>query len=371
MGNNPSFEDYNTNQIEEENFQYVNIECLSADDKNLYVNNDEIYTIDEITRDFGMKKSEVGFIYNLSNRRFLFELHNQYDIGTERELFIYYLSDNKIQTLGSNNIFPGFKLNNILISEHPARNNVFIIEAYIYDNRLSKTYFGLLIIKDNTIEVYDVKTMTIDKRNLLPPDPSFDIFFSSRTSLTDYIISKGYFNKQEILDTKYEGDPVKAYININKQLIITNNDKQINIHNLSDNKIVRTFNKKEYGIVENHMLQFAMIGDDAYTKVVIADAFTTGNILLLKFTSLDIIATKIDTDNYRKSYIDFYGISTYNHYRGLRYELFEDDKLLEGFYEIKGDKMAANHELYEEEVRKLIAKTEIYLPLQNIVEEYL
>lgn len=349
-----------------------NIEILSADNNNLYVNNKVIYTLEDIINNSNATRHYIKWIYNLPDRRFLFELRYTIETIIKQVWLIFDLKDNQLQQVDIISIIddPDQNLTKLIdISEHPAHNGTSIVNFYLKDDR---TRFKL--VKFNDEKVFSNEIATFESGYL------YNVLFSSSSDLNDYIITKreAYSTQVIILNTEYKGQTVIAYINIDKPLIIVDTYNNIEIQDLSSNKVIQSFKKQDYKIGNN--VNVVMVGDDETTLLAINNRITESNILLIKFTASEILDFKIDINNYGKPYIDFYGISIFSNRKytksfsdnELTYQLFDEKGVSsKDIYYIDGNIMAANHELYEAKLKELIAETEIYLPLQNIVEEYL
>lgn len=330
-------------------------ESLSADIEYLYVNNEPIYELNKIFNDLPQRSRNIhiAWIYNALNRRCLFEM--QYDVTNKihQTWGIFNLQDNTIMQIDINSIINNPKQETnyfISVSQHPSHNGVYIVRMYLKD---FKTYFALLTIYDDTVSIQELLTMNSYTK-------SIDVLFS----FDDYIvIQSSLIGETTILNTDYKGNDVKAYIDINQPLVIANNKDTIDIVSLSDNKVIKSFEKKDYNIDE-YILAADITNNDS-TLVAITNRFNYGNLLLLEFNKDQINSTKFDVNTYGQAYIDFYGLAIYNG-SNFMYQVFDGDS-----YEIKGNKIAINHDLYEAEVAKLVSEIEIYKPLQNMVNAYL
>lgn len=335
-------------------------EILSADDKYLYINNKQISSLDKIFPDIKNAKSfKIVIIYNLPNRKFLFQLE-YLDIVKRiptSKWCIYNLEDNSVSEIDIESLLNLKHLGKIYITQHPSQNGVFIVRAQLPNWNI---HYVLLII-DNDITTKDL--VTIEQKGF-----GVSIMFSSSSNLDDYIVIRYKYNSI-IENTKYEGVPVKAYININQPLVIADNKTTIDVVNLEDNKVIKSFKKSDYNFMN---IGVKMVGNDDYTILAISDNKNSKTILLLSFTSSEIIAKEIVLlKSFDLVYIDIYGLGIHYINEGYIYTLFNNYSISDISFEITGNIMAVNHELYETQLKELVGETEIYAPLQNIVEEYL
>lgn len=369
----------------------MDFEILSANNEYLYLNNKPISKLNNIFPEVKANQYRIVWIYNMPNRRFLFEMSYGGYVEVEEEMNIelkfasgkqliikqiwgiFYLEDNTVAKIDINKIVNNPKrieTQPIEVSQHPSQNGIYIVKSRIANNLYDKDQFSLLIVDGDDIITKDLIILDLYKtdESLLGHKQKNKILFSSSSNLKDYIVVQKSIDENitTILNTNYKGSGPEAYININEPLIIIDKLNRIDIYSLSKDKIIKSFDKWKYRLYRQ--ISYTIVGDDKNVMVAITGSEEIGNLLLLEFSESDIKETKSTTNIFNVKYIDFYGFAAFKSTPlfKLVYQLFNGEE-----YQIKGSVVAANHELYEAKLKELIAETEIYLPLQNIIEEYL